>query len=246
VPTAGRRFSSDTFRITRGAMILLVLQVGLSLVWLFSDDAAKATLGTWFAPSPSTVFHEGKVWTLATGPLLEPRFISLVFQVALLVTLVPNLERFWGTARLLRFAAMTLLVGGLVGCLTGLLTGRDVPMLGYAPFTYASIVAFGLIYARQPVQFFGVLPMTGRQLMYGILGFLALLIVLNQEWESGAAFAAAIGLTFLIMSARYSPELAWQRWRRKRARHGMQAIAGGKPGRDDAARHKRPKSDLLN
>ena len=244
MPTAGRRFASENFRITRGALILLVLQVGMSLVWLFSSADAKATLATWVAPSPSSVFHEGKVWTLATGPLLEPRFISLIFQIMLLVTLVPTIERFWGTARLLRFAAMTLLAGGLVGCLAGLLTGNDVPMLGYAPFTYATIVAFGLIYARQPVQFFGVLPMTGRQLMYGILGFLVLLIVLNQEWESGAGFAAAIGLTFLIMSARYSPELLWQRWRRQRARRGLALVPNAKG--DPPRRKARPGTDQLN
>lgn len=243
MPPARRRFASDAFRITRGALVLLFIQVGLSLVWLFSSDATKLTVLEWSAPTATSVWREGKAWTLVTGPLLEPRFISLVFQAALLFTLVPTVERFWGTPRLLRFAAMTMLAGTLAGTLAGLLTGRDVPILGYGAFTYAAIVAFGLIYARQPVQFFGVLPLTGRQLMYGILGFLALLVVLNQEWESGAGFAAAIGLTFLIMSPRYSPELAWQRWQRRRARRGLALV---RDAAVTAPPRKRPRTDQLN
>jgi hypothetical protein len=42
-----------------------------------------------------------------------------------------------------------------------------VPTSGLNLLIYASIVAFGIAHARQPVQFFGVLPPTGRQLMYG-------------------------------------------------------------------------------
>jgi hypothetical protein len=42
------------------------------------------------------------------------------------------------------------------------------------------------------VQFFGVLPLTGRQLMYGYLAFLLLFVVLQQSGRR-AAFAAAMG-----------------------------------------------------
>ena len=44
-----------------------------------------------------------------------------------------------------------------------------------------------MIYARQPVQFFGVLPLTGRQLMYGFIVFLLAFVLLQQKWEQGAA-----------------------------------------------------------
>ncbi|MEZ4367484.1 MAG: rhomboid family intramembrane serine protease [Kofleriaceae bacterium] len=237
-----QRLAPEALRITRGAFILLFLQLGVSLVWLFSDLDTRARLATWAAPTPTSVWREGKLWTLATGPLLEPRFISLLFQGVVLWLFVPTLERFWGTARLLRFAAMTLLAGTIVGTLTGLGTGREVPMLGYDPFIYACIVAFGIIYARQPVQFFGVLPMTGRQLMFGILAFLVLMITLNGQWEDGAGIMAAIGLTVLITSPRYSPELAWQRFRRRRARAHLRVVEDEPAPR----RRSRPDSKYLN
>ncbi len=57
----------------------------------------------------------------------------------------------------------------------GMLVGQErMPIDGLDPFITASMVAFGVVYAKQPVQFFGVLPLTGRQLMYGFIGFLVL------------------------------------------------------------------------
>ena len=75
------------------------------------------------------------------------------------------------------------------------------------------------------MQFFGVLPMTGRQLMFGILGFVALFVVLGAKWEEGAAFFAAMGLAALLLSERWSPAAAWKRWRVKRARAHLRSVA---------------------
>jgi membrane associated rhomboid family serine protease len=141
---------------------------------------------------------------------------------------VPTLERFWGTKRFYRFFAITALVGTTAGTAMGLLTGREFPLTGLDPFIYASIIAFGITYARQPVQFFGVLPLTGRQLMYGFLAFLVLYIVLQQFWELGTAFAAAMIAAALLTSKRVSPGLAWKRWRIARARAKLSVLDGGK------------------
>jgi membrane associated rhomboid family serine protease len=225
-----RRFTFDSsqLRITRGALILIFIQVGVSLIWLMSDDATKHALARWLVATPEQVWREGKVWTLVTGPLLEVRFITLCLTVFVLWMFLPQLERFWGTKRFLRFAAMTAIAGAIGGTLMGLATGRDVPIVGFDSMIYAGIVAYGVIYARQPVQFFGVLPMTGRQLMYGILGFLILFVVLQQAWEDGAAYVAAIGLTALLLNKTWSPELWWQRWRRRRARKHLDVLQGGR------------------
>ena len=68
------------------------------------------------------------------------------------------------------------------------------------------------------MQFFGVLPLTGRQLMYGFIGFLLLFVVLQGLWEKGASFAAAMIAAAVMTSKRWSPGLAWKRWRIARAR----------------------------
>jgi membrane associated rhomboid family serine protease len=222
-------------RITRGALVLAGLEVGLSLIWLLADGSARGGIAKWLVASPSQVFERARVWTLATSVFLQPEFLNLLLHVLVLWMFVPTLERFWGTSRFYRFVVITSLAGSLVGCLAGLATGRDVAITGLSPFVNAAIVAFGVVYARQPVQFFGVLPLSGRQLMWGFIGFDALFVVLQGMWEQGAAWAAAMIAAALLTSKQWNPGLAWKRWRIARARARLSVLEGGAP--------KKPKRD---
>jgi membrane associated rhomboid family serine protease len=238
------RFSG--MRITRGALIVLGLEVGLSLVYLAGDKAIRGLFEHYLMATPANVFVHGRVWTLATGVFVEPKLLALLLHVLVMWMFVPTLERFWGTARFYRFVAITSLVGTAAGCGVGYALG-EIPAViggldpfvkgGLDPFVYAAIVAFGIVYARQPVQFFGVLPLTGRQLMYGILAFLALAIALSQRWADGAAYATAMIAAAILTSKRWSPALAWKRWRIARARARLTVMSGGKarsaPPRDE-------------
>lgn len=225
-----QRFRFGGTQITRGAMMIAGLELGLSLVWLVVDQATRATLSQWLEASPANVFERGRIWTLATSVFLERNFIGLILHMTVLWMFVPTLERFWGTARFYRFFAITSLVGSLAGVGTGYLLHLEQPISGLNPFIYAAIVAFGIVYARQPVQFFGVLPLTGRQLMYGFMAFLTLLVVATQDWANGAAFAAAMLAAALITSKRWSPRLMWNRWRMPRARARLKVMPGGQAG----------------
>jgi len=226
-PRQRSRFSN--LGITRGALIILGLEVGLSLVYLLADVSARATLESWLVATPSHVFEHGRVWTLVTSNFLEPDLIGLLLQGFMMFMFVPTLERFWGTTRFFRFVAITSLVGTAVGVVVGQLLGREVPIFGLSPFTWAAVVAFGVIYARQPVQFFGVLPLTGRQFMLGFIVFLMAFVLLQQKWEQGAGFAAAMITAAVMTSKRWSPALAWRRWKIARARAKLTVMQGGKP-----------------
>lgn len=228
--SARSRFAGQ-LRITRGALIVAGLELGLSLIWLLSDNDTRGTIYNWVAATPSNVFEHGRVWTLATSPFLEIDFIGLLLHILVLWMFVPTLERFWGTARFYRFVAVTSIVGTVVGTGVGYLIGKDLPILGLNPFIYSSIVAFGIVYARQPVQFFGVLPLTGRQLMYGFMGFLLLFVLLQAKWAEGASFAAAMIAAAMMTSKRWSPGLAWRRWRIARARAHLTVMTGGQGGK---------------
>lgn len=222
------RFDSSQLRITRGAMILLFAQAGLSLVWLLSNLEVRARIAHWLIPTTDGVWREGKVWTLLTGPFLEISFVSLLFQALVLWMFVPVLERWWGTKRFLLFALYTSLAGTVLGTAAGLLTGASAAIAGYDPFIYGSIVAFGILYGKQPVQFFGVLPMTGRQLMYGIIGFVSLFVLLGAQWELGASYAAAMGLAAVLAADKWNPRLWWYRFRHRRVRRQLEVLDGGR------------------
>lgn len=231
-------FATSQLRITRGALIIAGLQLGLSLVFLLVDKDTQATLTRWVVASPSNVFGHGRVWTLVTSPFLEQDFLSLLLGLFMLWMFVPTLERFWGTPRFYRFVAITSIAGTVIGVLVGQVLGRDFPILGLSPFTFAAVVAFGVIYARQPVQFFGVLPLTGRQMMYGFIGFLVLFVALQGLWEKGASYAAAMIAAAIMTSKTLSPGLAWRRWRIARARSRLSVIEGGAPKSPSSPRKK--------
>jgi membrane associated rhomboid family serine protease len=229
---ARSRFQVAQLRFTPGAMVIAGLNLAMSLAWLACDADTKAKIAQYVVASPSQVFEHGYVWTLFTSPFLEPRFIQLLLNLFVLWAFVPTLERFWGTPRFYRFTAITAVAGVITGLLVGLATGNDVPVVGLSPMILAAIVAFGVIYARQPVQFFGVLPLTGRQLMFGFLAVEALVTLFARDWVQGASFAGACIAAALITSKRWSPALAWKKWRIARMRRRLSVIEGGaKPAR---------------
>jgi membrane associated rhomboid family serine protease len=214
-------------RITRGALYLLFAEVGLSLIYLASQPAVKAQMESWLTATPHQVWGAFKLWTLVTSPLLQTDVLGLLLDGLLLWMFLPQLERWWGTNRFLRFALYTSLAGTIGGTLVGLLIGREAAISGLAPFVYSSIVAFGVLYANQQVQFFGVLPMTGKQMTIGIIGFVTVFIVIGQEWAKGAAYASAMLLSWLLTTGRWNPRLWLLKLRQRRARRHLQVVRGG-------------------
>ena len=135
-----RRFDFGRFRITRGALTVAALEVVVSLAWLVLGRAQQLRLYPWVAATPTTVFHAGRVWTLATSVFVEPDFLTLLLGLILLWSFIPTLERFWGTAQFFRFFAITSLTGTIAGTLAGLALGSDEPIFGISPFVYAASV----------------------------------------------------------------------------------------------------------
>jgi len=168
---------------------------------------------SWLVPFPEGVWREGRIWTLVTGPFLEVRIISLVFEGLMIWMFLPVLERWWGPRRFALFVGVTAVVGTIAGTLVGLATGRPVPILGLDPTLFAAAIAFGIIHAKAPVQFFGVLPLTGRQFMWGMIALIGAFILVGQEWEEGGAMAAATAVGAGMASGVIDP-IAW--WRRRR------------------------------
>ncbi|HEU0035781.1 MAG TPA: rhomboid family intramembrane serine protease [Kofleriaceae bacterium] len=226
--SARRSGLADRLRITPGALAIAGLEVALSLVWLMSPVGTRAQITQYVVATPTNVIEHGRVWTLATSPFLDINFISLLLNVFMLWMLIPTLERFWGTARFYRFFAITSLAGTVVGTAAAFALQREEAIAGLSPFMFASLIAFGVIYARQPVQLVGVLPLTGRQLMWAFVILDAVLVLSQQAWAMGAAHAAAMLAAAVITSKRWSPGLAWRRWRIARARAKLSVIEGGK------------------
>ncbi len=212
---------------TRGVLVLFLLELGLSVVYWMSEDPARETLRSIFLATPDGVWRSGKVWTLLTSGLLEPRPLTVLFHGLILWSFVPTLENWWGTGRLYRFAIVTTIAATLCGTLAGTLLGNNFPIAGLDPFIYATIVAFGVLYAKQSVNFFGALPLTGRQLMWGFIAFSGLFVVFGKQWSLGAAYVAAMGWAWLLTTAKWNPRLWLLKRRQSKLKGKLKVHTGG-------------------
>ena len=216
--------------ITKGCLYLLVGLVALSLFFLLNKGEMRVEIARFAAASGQSLWLEFKLWQLFTSPFLEVEFIGVLFQGFMLWMFLPSLERWWGTKRFLKFAAYTSVTGILVGTLVALLL-PSVPdayaITGLDPLIYASIVAYGTLFANQPIRFFGVLPMTGRQLTIGISCFMLLLVVLGQAWAEGAAFVAAMLVAWLLTNDNWTPKIWLLKRKQKRLRAHLRVVRDG-------------------
>ncbi|HVV84654.1 MAG TPA: rhomboid family intramembrane serine protease, partial [Kofleriaceae bacterium] len=208
-----QQFDRSQLRITRVAFIILFLLVATSLIFAMTGHDGQERMGQWLAPFPNNVWHRGRVWTLLSGPFLEVHMINLVFEALMVWLFLPALERWWGPRRFTAFFVATALAGTLGGTLIGLATGNQIAIVGLEAVFFAATIAFGIIHARAQVQFFGVLPLTGRQLMWGMVAVMLAVLLIGQEWEVGGANVTASLVGAAIASGRVDP-IAW--WRRRR------------------------------
>jgi membrane associated rhomboid family serine protease len=224
----GQRQLLGSTKITRGALYLLIAMGAVSLFYQLSNESLRQEIGQALAATGYSVWHELKLWQLVTSPLLELSFIGLIFQGFMLWMFLPALERWWGTKRFLKFALYTSLAGTLAGTILAAVWPHSLPVGtsigGLAPFTYAGIVAYGILFANQPVQFFGVLPMTGRQLTIGICVIVGLMGLFNQMYAQVASYAAAMLLAWAMVNGKWSPKLWWLKRKQKKIRAKLRVV----------------------
>ncbi len=210
------------------------------MVFLLSGEQAQARLASWLVATDKSVWADYKLWQLFTSPLLEPQLISLLFEGFMLWTFLPQLEKWWGAKRFLIFAGYTSVAAVAVGTLVGTLltpvatkVGGAVvlgyPVGGLDSFIFAGIVAYGVLFSDRKVQFFGVLPMTGKQMAIGISLFALAFILIGQQWADGSAMATAMLLAFLVTTGRLAPKLWYLKSKQKRMRKHLRVV-GGKGG----------------
>ena len=202
--------------------------VGLSLFFLMSKDEMRFEIANVVAATGQSIWLDFKIWQIVTSPFLEVDFVSLIFQGFMLWMFIPALERWWGFARFIKFAAYTSVIGVVVGTLAIVLIPslhNSSAITGLDPLIYASIVAYGTLFANQQVQFFGVLPITGRQLTIGISAFMVLFVVIGQSWGEGAANVSAMLTAWVLTNGKWTPKLWLLKRKQKRIRAHLKIVS---------------------
>lgn len=206
-------------RFGRGSFWLFVVVAAASA---FVSDLPVARLLHLGSPFAS----ELALWQPLTAPFLFPEGqLGGLVGTGLLQWFVGSpVEARLGTARYLGLvlgcAALGYLALGLVGLAVPAALAH--PLGGSLPVDLAALAAFGLLFAREPVSVFGVLPVTAR----GFAGVAAALLVLGPLLRDGWP-AAVPGLV-----AGLAALLVVRRWRKAPPSGKVAPRGGGKaPGK---------------
>jgi membrane associated rhomboid family serine protease len=178
---------------------------------------------SWLAFQPDTFLRGGfpRFWTLLTSGLLTlPDGIGhALWSLLGLYFLTTDLERRWGGARLLRFLALSVIVGNLVvlgGSMLPIGSPLFHPALAVGPLAAitASAIAWSKENAHRQIRFMFFLPMTGRVFYWITIGMAVLALVFRQEVPEGALAPLGGVLTGVLFAGAPSPMRAlWLRLR---------------------------------
>jgi membrane associated rhomboid family serine protease len=173
-----------SFALPKPGRALKLLLVSIFVLGVFNAAARSYGSSMFLALGCDVdrVLH-GQLWRLVTSGLLTSpdHYGHLLFTLMGLYFLAPDLERRWGSGRMLRFFAYAVLAGNLAVLAVHLLTPQGADARFHPPFVYgasaaiaATAVAWSRDHADATVRMMFVLPMRGRWLLWVTLGICVL------------------------------------------------------------------------
>ncbi len=139
--------------------------------------------------------HPWKVWTLlSSGIFTSPEsFSHALYSLIGLYFLTNDLEKKWGGARLLRFLAISVVIGNLMVLAVDMLMPARLAIfhpplvLGPMGAITATAMAWAKENATRQIRLFFFLPISGRALYWITIGFAVLALLFMQGTPEGAA-----------------------------------------------------------
>jgi membrane associated rhomboid family serine protease len=215
----------------------------------------NALLATWI-PHGAQVFlalacdfdklRHWQLWRVLTSGLLtsHANFGHLLFTLAGLYFLAPDLERRWGPGRFLRFFAYAVIAGNGIVMLVSALTPPDGQERFHPEVAFgasSAIAAIAVAWARdnanRTVNVFFVLPVRGSWLVWVTIGFCVLDLVYPNGLPEGVVAPFGGVVVGLLLGG--SPSLARALWlharlallRRRAAGLTVEEVLSAKPKR---------------
>jgi membrane associated rhomboid family serine protease len=160
------RFLTFGDRVPPSLGLILALMLAMT-VWGWMDSRVVALTMLW----PEAVLR-GQFWRLLTWPFVQRDPMSLLFGGYMLYWVGQQLAFVWSEERfLLRFlgyAVFASVATSVVALLWAPL--RDLQHVGIWPVANAMLVSWAMLYPDRQLNFWGVLPLTGRATAWLVLG----------------------------------------------------------------------------
>jgi membrane associated rhomboid family serine protease len=187
------------------ASFLIVIIASYLFFALFGHTAIGIMIYNAMILDPDKVIYQGQLWRLITyGFLHDTSPTHVIFNAIAFYLIGPELEERWGEKRFFIFVMASIFTGGVLVTLSYLLGFSHGMVIGFSAATVALIVAWGLTFSHRQIYFFGILPLTGQQLVYVTVGIEILYAVSGNSISSAAHFGGILA-AFILTLGLYKP-----------------------------------------
>lgn len=198
--------------------ILLGLLVGTYILLALTMNTYPGRLAySLMVLDPERVINHFEIWRLLTYALVHDLSspTHLLFNGLVLYFMGPELEYRWGKARFFYYVLATALGGGIFVCTSYLLNISHAPVIGFSGVCAGLVVAWGMMFPYRMLYFFGIIPLTGRQMLVATV-LIELLYSLSGSNISSAAHFGGMTAGALMGSGIIGPG-GWRqlKWRLK-------------------------------
>jgi membrane associated rhomboid family serine protease len=206
-------------RLTPVVTWLLVIELTAFIVYAFADG--PAFYRDHLALTPARTLPNLEVWQLVTALFFPVAGGALLGNLIGLFFIGPLLERPWGSRRFLTVFLVSGIAANLTAALVGLWLAPTRATGGCTSSLVALTVAFGFVYRRQQLLFFGVAPMRAVHLS---VFFTALVAGIT------AGVIGALAATERLPLDGVGDRVArwWRASRRARLKRRYKVLTGGK------------------
>lgn len=152
--------------------------------------------------NPYDVIYSGQVWRIFTYAFLHDKIspFHVIFNCLMLYILGNEMENYLGEKKFLLFCFCAIFLGGIFVCLSFLLGLSSAHVMGFSAVTIGLLILWGLSFKDRNIYFFGLLPLSGLQMVFLTIGLEFLYAFFESHTSSAAHFGGILtGLIFYFL-----------------------------------------------
>lgn len=215
-------FGSPTPNVTRFLIIIIATYL---LFAIFGHSYWGSFIYGKLVLDPYRSIFSLEPWRVVSYAFLHDKGspMHVIFNCLLLYMIGPQLEDRWGEKRFLIFVLTAIVLGALLVILCFLIGLSGGVVVGFSAATVGLLVAWGLAFPDQQMYIFGILPLTGRNMVYLTIG-LEILFAFSASSTSSAAHFGGIITAFIFSFGLYKPSKFIQMWRQAKMKKNLRRI----------------------
>lgn len=187
--------------MTRTNKILIITYASLFLINSIVSKLFGLSLASILGLSAARV-NIGMVYQFLTFPFIETSFMTVLFNCLLIWFIGADLEYKWGRKFYLKYFAVSTFSAGVFYYLVSIILKDSFfyyPFMGMTGFTYALLIAYGIIYSERQLTFMLLFPMKAKYFCMLLVGIQLYMGIFSASAKVSLAHLVSMGLGFLFL-----------------------------------------------